>query len=41
LSTRILKLLGARQQRLLNRFFSSLFAIAAVLLALVRRASSA
>jgi homoserine/homoserine lactone efflux protein len=41
LSTRILKLLRARQQRLLNRFFSSLFAIAAVLLALVRRASSA
>jgi homoserine/homoserine lactone efflux protein len=38
LSTRILKLLGARQQRLLNRFFSSLFAVAAVVLALVRRA---
>jgi homoserine/homoserine lactone efflux protein len=40
LSTRILRLVGARQQRLLNRFFSSLFAIAAVVLALVRRASA-
>jgi homoserine/homoserine lactone efflux protein len=40
LATRILKLMGARQQRLLNRFFSSLFAIAAVVLALVRRVTA-
>jgi homoserine/homoserine lactone efflux protein len=36
-----LRLLGTRQQRLLNRFFSGLFATAAVVLALVRRAATA
>jgi homoserine/homoserine lactone efflux protein len=38
LSTRLLRLLGTRQQRVLNRLFSGLFASAAVALALVRRA---
>jgi len=41
LATRLLRLLGERQQRLLNRFFSGLFATAAVVLALVRRAATA
>jgi homoserine/homoserine lactone efflux protein len=41
LSTRMLKFLGARQQLMLNRFFSSLFAIAAMALALVRRTTAA
>ena len=41
LATRLLRLLGARQQVLLNRFFSGLFATAAVVLALVRRAAAA
>ena len=41
LATRLLRLLGMRQQRLLNRFFSGLFATAAVVLALVRRAATA
>jgi homoserine/homoserine lactone efflux protein len=41
LATRLLRMLGARQQRLLNRFFSGLFATAAVVLALVRRAATA
>ncbi|OBF27829.1 threonine transporter RhtB [Mycobacterium sp. ACS1612] len=41
LATRLLRALGARQQRLLNRFFSGLFATAAVVLALVRRAATA
>jgi homoserine/homoserine lactone efflux protein len=41
LATRLLRLLDARRQLLLNRFFSGLFATAAVVLALVRRAASA
>ncbi|MFG1934455.1 LysE family transporter [Mycobacterium sp. NPDC048908] len=41
LATRLLKALGARRQRLLNRCFSGLFATAAVVLALVRRAATA
>jgi homoserine/homoserine lactone efflux protein len=41
LATRLLRLLGARQQLLLNRFFSGLFATAAVVLALVRRGATA
>jgi homoserine/homoserine lactone efflux protein len=41
LSRRVLKFLGARQQLMLNRFFSSLFAIAAMALALVRRTAAA
>jgi len=41
LATRLLRLLGARQQKLINRFFSGLFATAAVILASVRRAASA
>jgi homoserine/homoserine lactone efflux protein len=41
LATRLLTMLGRRQQRLLNRFFSGLFATAAVVLALVRRAATA
>ena len=40
LATRLLRVLGARRQRLLNRFFSGLFATAAVVLALVRRAAT-
>jgi homoserine/homoserine lactone efflux protein len=40
LATRLLRLLGTRQQRLLNRFFSGLFATAAVVLALVRRGAT-
>jgi homoserine/homoserine lactone efflux protein len=36
---RLLKILGARQQMLLNRFFSGLFATAAIVLGLVRRAA--
>jgi homoserine/homoserine lactone efflux protein len=39
--TRLLGLLGRREQVLLNRFFSGLFATAAVVLALVRRAATA
>jgi homoserine/homoserine lactone efflux protein len=41
LATRLLRLLGARQQVLLNRFFSGLFATAAMVLALVRRGATA
>jgi homoserine/homoserine lactone efflux protein len=41
LATRLLRLLGARQQVVLNRFFSGLFATAAVVLALVRRGATA
>jgi homoserine/homoserine lactone efflux protein len=41
LATRLLNALGARRQRLLNRFFSGLFVTAAVVLALVRRAATA
>src|SRR5690242_6906640 len=41
LATRLLKALSARRQRLLNRCFSGLFATAAVVLALVRRAATA
>jgi homoserine/homoserine lactone efflux protein len=41
LATRLLRLLGERQQRLLNRSFSGLFATAAVVLALVRRGATA
>jgi homoserine/homoserine lactone efflux protein len=41
LATRLLRALGARRQRLMNRFFSGLFATAAVVLALVRRAATA
>jgi homoserine/homoserine lactone efflux protein len=40
LSTRLLRLLGTRQLRVLNRLFSGLFASAAVALALVRRAAT-
>ena len=40
LATRLLRLLGARQQ-VLNRFFSGLFATAAVVLAVVRRGATA
>jgi homoserine/homoserine lactone efflux protein len=40
LATRLLKLLGTRQQRVLNRFFAGLFATAAVVLALVRRSAA-
>ena len=40
LATRLLRLLGARQQVVLNRFFSGLFATAAVVLALVRRGAA-
>jgi homoserine/homoserine lactone efflux protein len=40
-ATRLLRLLGARQQVVLNRFFSGLFATAAVVLALVRRGATA
>jgi homoserine/homoserine lactone efflux protein len=41
LATRLLRLLRARQQLLLNRFFSCLFATAAVVLAFVRRGATA
>jgi homoserine/homoserine lactone efflux protein len=41
LATRLLRLLGARQQRLLNRFFAGMFATAATVLALVRRGAIA
>jgi homoserine/homoserine lactone efflux protein len=41
LATRLLRALGARRQRLMNRFFSGLFATAALVLALVRRAATA
>jgi homoserine/homoserine lactone efflux protein len=41
LATRLLRILGARQQAVLNRFFSGLFATAAVVLALVRRGATA
>jgi homoserine/homoserine lactone efflux protein len=41
LATRLLRLLGARQQLVLNRFFSGLFATAAIVLALVRRGATA
>jgi homoserine/homoserine lactone efflux protein len=41
LATRLLKLLGARQQRVLNRLFSGLFATAALVLVLVRRSATA
>jgi homoserine/homoserine lactone efflux protein len=41
LATRLLRFLGARQQLLVNRFFSGLFATAAVVLALVRRGATA
>ena len=40
LATRLLRLLGARQQ-VLNRSFSGLFATAAVVLAVVRRGATA
>jgi homoserine/homoserine lactone efflux protein len=40
LATRLLRLLGPRQQRLLNRCFSALFATAAMVLALVRRGAT-
>ncbi len=40
LATKLLRLLGARQQLMLNRFFSGLFATAAVVLALVRRGAT-
>ena|SRR5690349_106727 len=40
LATRLLRMLGARQQRLVNRFFSGLFATAAMVLALVRRTAT-
>jgi homoserine/homoserine lactone efflux protein len=40
LATRLLRLLGARQQRLLNRCFAGLFATAATVLALVRRGAT-
>jgi homoserine/homoserine lactone efflux protein len=41
LATRLVRLLGDRQQMLLNRFFSGLFATAAAVLALVRRGATA
>jgi len=41
LATRLLRLLGARRQVFLNRFFSGLFAAAAVVLASVRRGATA
>jgi homoserine/homoserine lactone efflux protein len=41
LAVRLLKLLGARQQRLANRFFAGMFATAATVLALVRRGATA
>jgi homoserine/homoserine lactone efflux protein len=41
LATRLLRALGTGKQRLLNRFFSGLFATAAVVLALVRRGATA
>ena len=41
LATRLLRLLGARQQLVLNRFFFGLFATAAIVLALVRRGATA
>jgi homoserine/homoserine lactone efflux protein len=41
LATRLLRLLGARQQRLLNRLFAGMFATAATVLALVRRGATA
>jgi homoserine/homoserine lactone efflux protein len=41
LAARLLKLLGARQQRLVNRIFAGLFATAATVLLLVRRGASA
>jgi len=41
LATRLLRLLGDRQQMLLNRFFSGLFATAAVVLAVMRRGVTA
>jgi homoserine/homoserine lactone efflux protein len=41
LATRLLRLLGTRQQRLLNRCFAGLFATAATVLALVRRGATA
>lgn len=40
LAARLLSALGARQQRILNRSFSGLFATAAVLVALVRRGAA-
>jgi len=40
LATRLFKVLGARQQLVLNRFFSGLFATAAAVLALVRRTAA-
>jgi homoserine/homoserine lactone efflux protein len=41
LATRLLRLLGPRQQRKLNRLLSAMFATAAVVLALVRRTATA
>jgi homoserine/homoserine lactone efflux protein len=41
LATRLLRFLGGRRQVMVNRFFSGLFATAAVVLALVRRGSTA
>jgi homoserine/homoserine lactone efflux protein len=41
LATRLLRLLGRRQQRLLNRSFAGLFAVAATVLALVQRGAAA
>lgn len=40
LAARLLSALGARQQRILNRSFSGLFATAAVFVALVRRGAA-
>jgi homoserine/homoserine lactone efflux protein len=40
LATRLFKVLGARQQLVMNRFFAGLFATAAAVLALVRRTAA-
>ncbi|MET0701122.1 MAG: LysE family transporter [Mycobacterium sp.] len=40
LATRLLRLLGTRQQRLVNRVFAGMFATAATVLALVRRGAA-
>lgn len=40
LATRLLRVLGARAQRLVNRFFSGMFATAALVLTFVRRAAT-
>jgi homoserine/homoserine lactone efflux protein len=41
LSGRLLRVIGARGELIVNRFFASLFAVAAVVLALVRRSGAA